>query len=89
MYETIKTIAGLLKKNAFMVVLLCSVLVPEILWATDKPNIVYILVPDRLRYGFQSGDISEVQRRMASASFFRPCFSMAFAACLYMVKVYS
>lgn len=50
MYETINTIAGLLKKNAFMAVLLCSVLVPETLWAADKPNIVYILADD-LGYG--------------------------------------
>lgn len=50
MCETIKTTAGLLKKNAIVAVLLCVVLVPEILWAADKPNIVYILADD-LGYG--------------------------------------
>ena len=50
MFEMIGAIAGLLRKNAFLAVLLCWVLVPEILGAADKPNIVYILADD-LGYG--------------------------------------
>lgn len=50
MFETIIALAGLFKKNAFVAVLLCVVLIPETLWAADKPNIVYILADD-LGYG--------------------------------------
>ncbi|MCU0718578.1 MAG: arylsulfatase [Pirellula sp.] len=50
MFETIIALAGLLKKKAFVAVLLCVVLIPETLWAADKPNIVYILADD-LGYG--------------------------------------